>query len=478
MEKRAGISRDELITGYVDALIHGYAAVFAGAGLSSAAGFVDWKGLLTEFADELGLDLDTESDLVTVAQYHLNHEHQNRLRLHKKLVEAFGSPIPFTNTHQILASLPISTYWTSNYDPLIEAALRASGKSVAVRKSSASLTSIDKKVDASVYKLHGDLSDPDTIIITRDDYVRYAIIYPGFRDRLRSDLMRRTFLFLGFSFSDPHLDFVLSELKRDLGQNIRAHYSIMRRESPEGRSPRRFRYALNRQKLHVEDLERYGIKTLLVDRYDEIPDLLDTIRLRYLRSQLFVSGAAADFNPRGRQWIDQLGSTLGKEIIERGYNLVSGFGLGIGPSVVTGAIEALYRLPNPNIDRRLLLRPFPINVTRNRQKIFTQYRTSMLQTVGFAIFMSGNRETQSGPELSPGVWEEYEISKSIGAYPLPVASTGWQAAQIWADAESNFAAVFPRNTPRRPWLKLKQANASVEEVVSALFQLIDFLGPR
>ena len=73
-------------------------------------------------------------------------------------------------------------------------------------------------------------------------------------------LMRRTFLFLGFSFSDPHLDFVLSELKRDLGQNIRAHYSIMRRESPEGRSPRRFRYALNRQKLHVEDLERYGIK--------------------------------------------------------------------------------------------------------------------------------------------------------------------------------------------------------------------------
>ena len=102
----------------------------------------------------------------------------------------------------------------------------------------------------------------------------------------------------------------------------------------------------------------------------------------------------------------------------------------------------------------------------------------MLQTVGFAIFMSGNRETQSGPELSPGVWKEDEISKSIGAYPLPVASTGWQAAQIWADAESNFAAVFPRNTPRRPWLKLKQANASVEEVVSALFQLIDFLGPR
>src|SRR5437899_811535 len=48
------------------------AAVFAGAGLSTASGYVDWKGLLREIIQDLGLDPNKEHDLVTLAQYHCN----------------------------------------------------------------------------------------------------------------------------------------------------------------------------------------------------------------------------------------------------------------------------------------------------------------------------------------------------------------------------------------------------------------------
>ena len=41
-------------------------AIFAGAGLSVGAGYIDWKGLLKELAEEIDLDVDREEhDLVS-----------------------------------------------------------------------------------------------------------------------------------------------------------------------------------------------------------------------------------------------------------------------------------------------------------------------------------------------------------------------------------------------------------------------------
>jgi hypothetical protein len=54
---------DRFVQDYSDALRQGTAAIFAGAGLSVAAGFVDWKGLLRPLAEELNLDMAREHDL-------------------------------------------------------------------------------------------------------------------------------------------------------------------------------------------------------------------------------------------------------------------------------------------------------------------------------------------------------------------------------------------------------------------------------
>ena len=44
----------------------GDAGVFAGAGLSVPAGFVDWRQLLQPLADEMNLNIANEYDLVAV----------------------------------------------------------------------------------------------------------------------------------------------------------------------------------------------------------------------------------------------------------------------------------------------------------------------------------------------------------------------------------------------------------------------------
>lgn len=49
----------------------GNAAVFAGAGTSVEAGFVNWKKLVQPFATELYLDIEKETDLIGLTQYYI-----------------------------------------------------------------------------------------------------------------------------------------------------------------------------------------------------------------------------------------------------------------------------------------------------------------------------------------------------------------------------------------------------------------------
>ena len=66
------VTTTEFIREYSRALVEGYAAIFAGAGLSRASGHVNWKELLEPLASDIGLDVKKESDLVAVAQYYNN----------------------------------------------------------------------------------------------------------------------------------------------------------------------------------------------------------------------------------------------------------------------------------------------------------------------------------------------------------------------------------------------------------------------
>ena len=69
------IAIKSFVTKYVKSLKEGNAAIFAGAGLSVGAGYVNWKNLLKDLAEEIELDIDKEEhDLVGVAQYYCNEK--------------------------------------------------------------------------------------------------------------------------------------------------------------------------------------------------------------------------------------------------------------------------------------------------------------------------------------------------------------------------------------------------------------------
>lgn len=301
--QRFDMDRRTFLRRYVTAIHEGHAALFIGAGMSRPAGFFDWRGLLRECARELGLDIEREHDLVAVAQYYLNRI-KDRWLLNQILSDQFDRHGTCTANHAIIGRLPISTVWTTNFDSLLERSFEAASRPVDVKARDQDIALPRKDRDVVLYKMHGDIARPDEIIICKDDYEQYARRHPVFQNALQGDLISKTFLFLGFSFTDPNIDYMLGHLRSLLEDSRREHYAIMRRvrlnwHIDEAAARSQFEYEQIKQSLRIQDLQRYNIQTVLVDKYDDVTDVLEALEHTYFRRTVFVSGSANQFGDFG-----------------------------------------------------------------------------------------------------------------------------------------------------------------------------------
>jgi len=217
------VKKEEFIRKYTNAIREGNAAVFAGAGLSRASGYVDWKGLLRPLAADIDLDVDKETDLLSVAQFYRNKKGSNT-SISQAIMDAFSKNVGTNENIQILARLPIFTYWTTNYDELLETGIREANRNPDVKAESDQLSVMKHDRDAIVYKMHGDVNRPANAVLTKTDYELYENRRPLFRTALKGDLISKVFLFVGFSFKDPNLDYILSQIHSLLDENTPEHF--------------------------------------------------------------------------------------------------------------------------------------------------------------------------------------------------------------------------------------------------------------
>ncbi len=270
-----------IISQLAEELLYENLAVFVGAGLSVEAGLPLWSTLLEPIATDLGL-IQSGVDPLAVAQYHVNTHDGNRSKISallKGMLEGGNQP---THNHQLLAAMPIDTVWTTNYDELVEMAFKTAGKTVDIKRSIHQLTTHIKGADTTVYKMHGDASAPEKAIITQSDYEFYHIDNYQFLDALKVDLARKTFLFLGFSFTDPNLQYILNRVRLAFHTHQRLHYCIFREVSQqEGELPSVFEQRHRAMHYFVENLKRYGIYPLWVKDYSEIKTLLKQLKQTY-----------------------------------------------------------------------------------------------------------------------------------------------------------------------------------------------------
>lgn len=433
--------RNTFINHYLSELQENNAAIFAGAGLSVGSGHADWAGLVKEFAMELKLDIDKETDLIALVQYHLNKNANNRYQLNQKIANEFHHGKNPNENHRILARLPIATYWTTNYDRLIEKALTDQKKIVDAKYVEKHMTTTIHGRKAVVYKMHGDVEHPDDAILSKDDYERYYKSHPTFLNALTGDLVSKTFLFLGFSFTDPNLEFILSRVRVSHTNVQRRHYAIFREvKKKSNESDTDFTYRQIKQQLFVEDLMRFNIKVLIVKEYSEITETLKEIESRYKQRTVYISGSAHNYGTWSFDKAENFITNLSKSLIQSDFKIVSGFGLGVGSFVINGVLQEIYLNKGENLQDQLMLRPFPQGSIG--EELWPNYRKDMISYSGISIFIFGNKLKDGIVIPADGVRKEFEIAKEQGTKLIPVGATGSMAEELFNEMISSFEKYY------------------------------------
>ena len=477
------INRRDFVKRWAAALESHSGSVFVGAGLSISAGYPDWRRLLRDIAQELGLDISGEHDLAAVAQYSVNRSAGKRQKLKQAIIDHFPPKPIAPEVFQILARLPLRHVWTSNYDELIETAWHGERKLADVKSQNSDIGHEKPWAHTIIYKMHGSVTHPADVVIAKDDYELYRKVRPAFLQLLTGHLVSMQMLFLGFSFTDPNLSHLFASIRETFVNDGPTHYAIVRKpkQGTGVGSSKRYEVDKIRHALWIEDLQRYGIECVEIEEYDEISEILRDVELYLARRSVLVSGSfPPTFDPdflEERKRVEDVAHRVGAEIAKQKMRLVSGYGLVVGSATIGGVLGVVLKEPAPNLDRSLLLRPFPLKAPEGVGRVEFQrsYRDAMVSHSGACIFIAGCKIVDGALEIGTGVLDEFDSARAARRICIPIGATGHAAARIWKAVNADRETLAP-GIPKKLFLALNEQDATPAQLANTVAEILDRIG--
>lgn len=195
----------------------GELVLFLGAGVSQAAGLPGWRALLARLLDGapgggidkaavLGLPAPDAAEIVRRLYGNTSAGDQP---FHDAVAQAVTTD-RFAVAHALLASTGVREAVTTNYDTLYERAVQAatgSPPSVLPRERPAP----DRPW---LLKLHGDLDRPESIVLTREQYLTFDAEAAPLASVVQAAMVTRHLLFVGYSLSDDNFVRLARQVRR------------------------------------------------------------------------------------------------------------------------------------------------------------------------------------------------------------------------------------------------------------------------
>lgn len=113
--------------------------------------------------------------------------------------------------YQALTDLNVKLLYTTNYDHSIETAMRIQGKSYRRIFKTEHLVNIPANM-TQIVKFHGDMDNINSIVLSESDYYDRLNFSSPLDIRLRSDMLGKSILFIGYSLSDVNMRILLYKL--------------------------------------------------------------------------------------------------------------------------------------------------------------------------------------------------------------------------------------------------------------------------
>lgn len=224
--------RFEVPYGLVKAINDGTCVAFLGSGFTAPAGLPSWGQLLNKIAGRTRSELiEHVRNRVAEGTAHAYDEAAQILQdelggeFARSLREVLGTPQEnqvMSRRLQLLRGIPFRGILTLNYDAVLDGDVTSPEAYRSFLRPRKHRWWADRfltyQKGAPVLKLHGDLTRPETVVLTRRDYRRRLYADPAYMTFLRSVLSQQTVLYLGFSFADAYLNELRSEILSLFGQ--------------------------------------------------------------------------------------------------------------------------------------------------------------------------------------------------------------------------------------------------------------------
>lgn len=213
----------------VDDIKRGDCIVVAGAGLSAGAGMPLASDIMKFLGNEIKknvseYDYKFESFPNVARAYEMVFDRVHLCQIVAELLHPIEKQASVSEVHRILIK-NFKTIVTTNWDNLFEKAADQLGVPYFVITRDKDLAFV-KEEENTIIKIHGSISEPDTLVITTSDYDNYDITHPGIIAFLKSLFSRKTILFIGYSLRDEHFRRILSTVNYYLGGFSRKAYAI------------------------------------------------------------------------------------------------------------------------------------------------------------------------------------------------------------------------------------------------------------
>lgn len=416
------IGQRQVVEGFGAAALANNGVVFVGAGMSMGAGYPSWDDLAEPL--RAGADIPAlVADAPLVANYY--GANLGRSALEASLLAVFaaiGDPHP-TAALRNIARVPVTEFWTTNYDWLLERCLPVATR---ITRDDDYASHRDKIAAQRLTKMHGTLSDPagsgslrweQPPTITRHDFETYETTHRRMWSVLQALFLSRSFLFVGLSFADPNVELLL-RLSRSIPEQGPPHYTVLRRSADT--EQRRV------DELRRDDLETSGVAVYEIDAFEELDEFAALLARRTREPVLYVTGSYDEANHDVRNLVRNIGSRLATDPDIKISSLAGPAGLDLSrafkDTVTDGYSPDRLRFyfrrrsePPANLPQRM---GTSIHENLDREPL----REMVIDDARAVLAVAGATNTCA----------EVDHAIDRGIPVIPVATSGGSAQEIWA----------------------------------------------
>ncbi|MEM5627545.1 SIR2 family protein [Bacillus wiedmannii] len=202
---------------------HDKLVVFVGAGVSVNSELPTWYNLVSELAEEMGMNVGNSVDsFMQIPQYYFNERGEKEYL--EKIEGILNRKTYKPNIiHEQIIDLNPKHIITTNYDDLLEQSFKLYNKSYHVVSDNSDLPYASQ--DQMLIKMHGCLKKKN-IVLKEDDYLSYSSNFKLIETYIKSLFSTHIILFIGYSAEDPNFKLIFQWVKDILNKDFQPAYLI------------------------------------------------------------------------------------------------------------------------------------------------------------------------------------------------------------------------------------------------------------